>query len=85
MSRLSIEITNEEHKQIKAMAALQGKSIKEFVMERLFLKSRDTDSEWLEFISFIQDRVKKAQEAEPIDSSFTDIANEHLKKLKKSK
>lgn len=33
MSRISIDVTDEEHKRLKAMAALQGKSIKEFVLE----------------------------------------------------
>ena len=32
MSRISIDVTPEEHKRLKAMAALQGKSIKEFVL-----------------------------------------------------
>ncbi len=32
MSRISIDVTPEEHQRLKAMAALQGKSIKEFVL-----------------------------------------------------
>ena len=34
MSRISIDVTDEEHQRLKAMAALQGKSIKEYVIER---------------------------------------------------
>ena len=34
MSRLSIELTAEQHHRLKAMAALQGKSIKDYVLER---------------------------------------------------
>ena len=34
MSRISIEVTPEEHQKLKALAALQGKSMKEFVLER---------------------------------------------------
>ena len=33
MSRISIDVTPEEHKKLKALAAIQGKSIKEFVLE----------------------------------------------------
>lgn len=33
MSRISIDVTPEEHKRLKALAAIQGKSIKEFVLE----------------------------------------------------
>ncbi len=35
MSRLTIEVTEQQHQSIKAMAALQGQSIKEYVLERL--------------------------------------------------
>jgi len=32
MSRISIDVSPEQHQRLKAMAALQGKSIKEFVL-----------------------------------------------------
>lgn len=32
MSRISIDVTDEQHKRLKAMAALQGMSIKDFVL-----------------------------------------------------
>ena len=35
MSRLSIELTPEEHQKIKAIAALKSSSIKEYVLERI--------------------------------------------------
>ena len=34
MSRISIDVTDDEHKKLKALAALNGKSIKEYVLER---------------------------------------------------
>ncbi len=34
MSRLSIEIPESQHQQIKAMAALRGVSIKDYILER---------------------------------------------------
>jgi hypothetical protein len=34
MSRISIDVTEGEHKKLKAMAALHGKSIKDYVLER---------------------------------------------------
>ena len=34
MSRISIDITPNEHQKLKAMAALRGKSIKDYVIER---------------------------------------------------
>ena len=35
MSRLSIEVTPEQHQLLKAMAALQGKSIKDFILDKI--------------------------------------------------
>jgi uncharacterized protein (DUF1778 family) len=32
MSRISIDVTPEEHQKLKAMAALKGKSIKDYVL-----------------------------------------------------
>ena len=32
MSRISIDVTEQEHRQLKALAALQGKSVKDFVL-----------------------------------------------------
>ena len=34
MNRISIDVTAEQHKKLKALAALQGKTIKQFVLER---------------------------------------------------
>ncbi|MCK5898565.1 MAG: antitoxin [Methylococcales bacterium] len=36
MSRLSIDLTSEQHQQIKILAAVQKKSIKEFILEKVF-------------------------------------------------
>ena len=43
MSRLTIDITGQQHQSLKALAALQGKTIKQYVLERLF--PGDTDAE----------------------------------------
>jgi len=41
MSRVSIDVTSEEHQKLKAMAALQGKSIKDYVIERTLGADQD--------------------------------------------
>jgi hypothetical protein len=43
MSRLTIEITDQQHKSIKALAAMQGKSVKEYAMQRLLPLTRDEE------------------------------------------
>ena len=44
MGRLSIEITSEQHQRLKAVAALHGKSIKEYVLERTLPFAPDMES-----------------------------------------
>ena len=44
MSRLTIEMTDQKHQSIKASAALQGKSIEEYALERLFPTSTNEDA-----------------------------------------
>ena len=80
MSRLSIEITPKEHQQIKAMAALQGKTIKDLVMERLFSKPSDDDTDWLEFTAFLKDRIDKAMTSPPSPMSLDDIAQDVIQR-----
>jgi len=45
MSRISIDVSREEHQRLKAMAALQGKSIKEFVLESTLGSTPSTSDE----------------------------------------
>jgi hypothetical protein len=45
MSRISIDVTPEEHQKLKAVAALQGRSIKEYVIERTLGAAGDKEQE----------------------------------------
>ena len=36
ITRLTIDITEQQHKALKAMAALEGKTIRQFALEKLF-------------------------------------------------
>lgn len=36
MSRLTIDMTEQQHQSLKALAALEGKTIKQYTIERLF-------------------------------------------------
>ena len=48
MSRLTIDITDQQHQSLKALAALQGKTIKQYALERLFPGDADADQAWQE-------------------------------------
>ncbi|WP_031433638.1 DUF1778 domain-containing protein [Methylomarinum vadi] len=67
--RLSIEVTAEQHQKLKAIAALSGKSIKDYVLERVFSEENaENDEEALRQLeAFLEPRIKMAQE-EPLSS-----------------
>jgi uncharacterized protein (DUF1778 family) len=44
MRRLSIEVTQQQHQRLKAVAALHGQSIKDYVLERALPQLPDMDS-----------------------------------------
>lgn len=62
MSRISIDITDNEHKKLKAMAALRGQSIKDFVLERtLGAGDEADDNAMLELEKLLDSRIRSAQ------------------------
>ena len=62
MSRISIEVTPEQHKRLKASAALAGKSIKEYVLEKVFSPVPEIDAEALQKLEeFVKARVESAK------------------------
>lgn len=60
MSRISIDVTPEEHKRLKAIAALKGKSIKEYVIERTlgFSMEKEEESALRELESLLDERIE---------------------------
>ena len=76
--RLSIDITPEQHQCLKAAAALQGKSIKSYVLERSLPKgeSENTDLQALE--ALLKSRIQAAEKGTISTKSVDDIVNEVL-------
>lgn len=69
MSRLSIELTSEQHQRLKAIAALHGKSIKEYVLERSLPDLPNTGSMTEEealrqLEQFLKPRIEAAERGE---------------------
>jgi uncharacterized protein (DUF1778 family) len=78
MPRLSIDITPEEHQKLKAIAALKGQSIKDFVLQRTLGEAPAIDDmsevEALEALSeFLKPRIEQARRGEFSTKSFEDI------------
>lgn len=78
MSRLTIEITDQQHKSIKALAAMQGKSIKEYAMERLLPLTADEEKAMQELEEFLKPRIEAAERGEVISMSVKEIFEEAL-------
>ncbi|NSZ66625.1 antitoxin (plasmid) [Agrobacterium tumefaciens] len=57
MSRLTIDITDQQHQSLKALAALQGKTIKQYALERLFPGDTDAERAWEELKTLMNMRV----------------------------
>lgn len=72
MSRISIDVTPEQHKRLKALAALRGKSIKEFVLERT-LGQPDASSDLAELEALLDRRIAEAQAAGPNARTVGDV------------
>lgn len=60
MSRISIDVTPEEHQKVKALAALKGKSIKEFVLACI-LQSTDEEAALEELEAILDKRIAAAK------------------------
>lgn len=63
------------------MAALQGKSIKDLVLERLFGNhEEEEDVAWNELMIFLKKRITHAENEGVSDKTLDQIANEVLKR-----
>jgi hypothetical protein len=85
VSRLSIEITSKQHQRLKAIAALNGKSIKEYVLERALPPDPDMESlseeEALQKLEgFLKPRIKAAEKGKissrSVQQIFKDVRRE---------
>jgi Antitoxin ParD len=76
MSRLSIDLTPEQHQKIKAIAAMQGKSIKEYVLTRILPTSSDEKLALLELETLLDERVTSAKAGKISQKSVEEIFQE---------
>lgn len=73
MGRLTIDITDQQHQALKAMAALQGKTIKEYALERLLPQAGDEDG-LAGLRLLLATRAAEAGRGEVSDKSISEIA-----------
>lgn len=75
--RLSIEITPEQHQKLKASAALQGQSIKDYVLERT-LPDAEEQAALKALEDFLEPRVEAALRGEWSNQTVDEIVAEAL-------
>ena len=78
MSRLTIDITDQQHQNLKALAALQGKTIRQYAIERLFPDDVVGDSAWLELKALLAARVEAGLTGKVSNKNVAQILGEEL-------
>lgn len=78
MSRLTIDMTDQQHQSLKTFAALQGKTIKQYALERLFHGDAEADQAWQELKSLLGDRIKAGLFGHVSAKSIDQILDEEL-------
>ena len=83
MSRLTIDLSDQQHSSLKAIAALQGKSIRQYAIERLFPAPDQDDEEqaWAEFKALIQVRLDSALAGKISTKTITEIFDEEFARV----
>lgn len=80
MSRLTIDITDQQHQSLKALAALQGKTIKQYALERLFPGDADANQAWSELKTLLSTRIQEGLAGNLSTNSISEILDEELTK-----
>jgi uncharacterized protein (DUF1778 family) len=76
VSRLSIEVALEQHQLLKTMAALQGRSIKDFILDKILPQevaeqAQNYSAQQLE--TLLQQRLQNARRGDYSEQSVTDV------------
>ena len=81
MSRLVIDVSGEQHQQIKALAAMQGQTIKSFVLEQIFPaeKTAKKQEAWNELQALLASRISDAENGAVSTKTFDQITDEMIK------
>jgi hypothetical protein len=78
MSRLTIDITDQQHQSLKALAALQGKTIKQYALERLFPGDTDGERAWEDLKTLMSTRVNEGLSGNVSTKTVGEILDEEI-------
>ncbi|MGO8954599.1 MAG: antitoxin [Rhodomicrobium sp.] len=79
MSRLTVDITEQQHKTLKAMAALQGKTIKQYALEKLLPPAPDEEQAWADLKTLVGQRVAENPAGAVSSKTFDEIVDDDLR------
>ncbi|MFI3119369.1 MAG: antitoxin [Methylococcaceae bacterium] len=79
--RLSIEVTQEQHQRLKAVSALRGQSIKDYVLERVFqplpeINTSNEEEALRQLEAFLKPRVDAAEQGLVVNKSVQQVFEE---------
>lgn len=80
MSRLTIDLSDRQHQSLKALAALQGKTIKQYALERLFPGDADAEQAWQELKTVLGSRINDGLAGKVSTKNINEILDEELGK-----
>lgn len=78
MSRLTIDITDQQLQSLKALAAVLGKTIKQYALERLFPGDVSADQAWQELTTLLGERVNEGLSGKVSAKSVGEVLDEEL-------
>ena len=78
MSRLTIDISDQQHQSLKAMAALQGKTIRQYALERLFPDDADGEKAWQELKTLLGARIDESLAGKVSGKRIGEVLDEEL-------
>ncbi len=78
MSRLTIDLSDQQHQSLKVLAALQGKTIRQYAIERLFPAQAEDDQAWQELRSLLGEKIAEGLSGKVSTKSLAAIVDEEL-------
>lgn len=78
MTHLTIDITEQQHRSLEALAASQGKTIGQYAVERLFPAEQGADQPWRELKDALHQRIAAGLAGEVSRQSVDAIVDDEL-------
>lgn len=78
MSRLTIDVTEQQHQTLKALAALEGKTLRQYALERLFSADGGGDQAHEGLKALLAERLEEARRGEVVRDSIGELVEKAM-------